>query len=48
MGTLAEDAGLDITICEFCEKKVKTGQRAVQGLDGMWAHEACLKRMGLR
>ena len=43
-GSLAEEAGLDINVCEFCEEPLDDTQPWRRGLDGCGAHETCLKR----
>jgi len=44
LGHLAEEAGLDTSVCEFCSKALDDKKPWVRGLDGMGAHEECLPR----
>ena len=42
VASLAEDAGIDVWRCEFCERKVRRDRPYVTGLDGMRAHKKCV------
>ncbi len=40
---LAERAGIDTSICEFCEEPLDGKKPWRRGLDGCGAHEKCLE-----
>ena len=42
MTTLAEQAGIDTTICEICEVALDDSRPWRRGLDGCGIHEDCL------
>ena len=44
LDTLAEQAGIDTTVCEFCYKPLDGTKPWRRGLDGCGAHEKCIKR----
>lgn len=41
--SLAKDAGLDVWLCEFCDRRVKPDEPHIVGLDGMRAHKLCVE-----
>jgi hypothetical protein len=41
--SLAEEAGIDTTRCEFCGEPLDDSRPWRRGLDGCGAHESCLK-----
>lgn len=40
---LAEKAGVDVTVCEFCGGKLNAANPWRRGTDGAAAHERCLQ-----
>lgn len=40
--SMAEDAGIDVWRCEFCDRKVGASGDYIVGLDGMRAHRRCV------
>ena len=40
--SLAENAGIDVWRCEFCDRRVRKDRPYVTGLDGMHAHKKCV------
>ena len=44
LGSLAADAGIDTSVCEFCSGPLDDSEPWRRGLDGCGAHERCLKR----
>lgn len=47
LGSLAEQAGIDTTVCELCEKPLNDEEPWREGLDGCGAHDECLKLEGI-
>lgn len=43
VSNLAEDAGIDTTVCEFCSQPLDDSEPWRRGMDGCGAHERCLK-----
>lgn len=43
MTSMAEEAGIDVWRCEFCDKRVRKDRRYSMGLDGMRAHPKCVE-----
>jgi len=42
VGSMADEAGIDTTLCEFCEEPCDDSRPWCRGLDGCVAHEDCL------
>lgn len=46
--SLAEQAGIDITVCECCGDPLDDERPWRRGLDGCGAHDECLRLEGIR
>ncbi len=47
MSTMAERAGIDTSVCEFCEEPLDDREDWTRGLDGCGAHDRCLRATGI-
>lgn len=43
LASLAEEAGIDTSVCEFCEEPLDDDREWKRGLDGCGAHLDCLE-----
>ena len=48
MVTLAEQAGIDTSVCEICEEPLDDSEPWKRGFDGCGAHLSCLYSNGIR
>lgn len=44
LGSLAENAGIDTTVCEFCDEPLDDTREWRRGRDGCGAHVECIAR----
>ena len=46
--TMAEQMGIDTSVCEICEEPLGDDEEWKEGMDGARAHVSCLRSMGVK